>query len=172
MTSSSPTTPLKLPAVLALVQQHHPKATIDATTQQIFLQLQADHYSLPCFLKLDERNSFLQIIVFLPTPPNTYSPSTTQNIAQIARFLHFLNKQVDLPGLCLDEESGTIFYRVILAAPEKKLSHEFLFSYLTTAHQVCRSFGPALFALSQGKISLEELLGSHSPLHGKSFDAS
>ena len=87
--------------------------------------------------------------------PCTIKP---QQANDIARFLHICNKELDMPGFCMDEDSATIFYRLMSPSTKKEIAKEVLQSYLSTMETICTTFFPAIQALSAGAVTLDAML--------------
>jgi hypothetical protein len=94
----------------------------------------------------------LQLLVFIPCQLQK------EVIPDMARLLHLLNKELDVPGFGMDEMAGVIFYRLMLPTPNKKIEEELLGAFLRTVEQVCKMFSGPIEAVAMGATTLEEIL--------------
>ena len=69
-----------------------------------------------------------------------------------------VNKELDVPGFCLDEASGTVFYRLILPTFQKEINPTIFEAFLNTSQVVCKTFSPAIEAIGNGVMTLEEVI--------------
>lgn len=159
-------------ALLAFMRKNQYEADIQADTQQVYTVFKMNQREYPLFLRVFDQGHLLQLLVFIPSQlePNeswlkekegTFLPPSKQRqavIADIARLLHLLNKELDLPGFGLDEMAGVIFYRLMLPTPKKKIDGDLLLAFLKTVEHVCRMFATPIEAVSSGQMTLNEVL--------------
>jgi hypothetical protein len=79
-------------------------------------------------------------------------------VADLARLLHLLNKELDVPGFGMDEMAGVVFYRLMLPTPKKKIDADLLLAFLKTVEHVCQMFSTPIEAISTGQMTLDEIL--------------
>ena len=73
--------------------------------------------------------------------------------------LHLLNKEMDIPGFGMDEDSKVIFFRISQPlSTEGELDTDLMDAYLESIKTVCTTFTPAIINVSQGTMTLEEIL--------------
>lgn len=127
-------------------------AKLQDNTNQLSFVFEHEKKEFPIFFRPLHEAELLQILTFVPC--------TIQDnkIAELARFLHMLNKELDVPGFCLDEQSKTVFYRLILPTLKQEFDPEALEAFINTSQVVCKSFGTVIDALAAGTISLTEIL--------------
>lgn len=159
-------------SLLAFMGKNQYEANIQADTQQVYTILKMNQREYPLFLRVFDQGHLLQLLVFLPSQlePNeawlkkkedTFLPPNQEKqavIADIARLLHLLNKELDLPGFGLDELAGVVFYRLMLPTPKKKIDEDLLLAFLKTVEHVCRMFATPIEAVSSGQMTLNEVL--------------
>ena len=153
---------ISLAALLKFLNDRHYEAKIQTETQQIYAVLKIGGSEFPLFLKVYPSNELLQLLVFMPVP-------TKKGVeADLARLLHFINKELDLPGFGMDEQNGVAFYRCMIPSPEKKVDPTLLESYLKAIDAVCDQVAPAVLAVATGLKSFNEILDKAREIHQQS----
>lgn len=127
-------------------------AEIQEETQQVYTILKINQREYPLFLRVFDDGHLLQILTFIPCPVES------QVVPDMARLLHLLNKELDVPGFGMDEISGTVFYRLMLPTPKKKIEEDVLIAFIKTVEQVCQTFAPPVEAIGHGQVTLQEIL--------------
>ena len=125
---------------------------VQEETNQIYVVIEQEKKQYPLFIRRLHDDELVQILTFIPCGVKP------EAVADVARFLHMLNKELDVPGFCLDEASMTIFYRLLMPTVKKEFDPAILDAYLNTTQVVCKSFSNAIIALAQGAMSLDEIL--------------
>lgn len=125
---------------------------VEEASKQIVAQLKIDEIEFPVFFRIFEGATLLQMIVFIPTKVERAAYNDT------ARLLHLLNKEIDLPGFGMDEESETIFFRHMLPCPKQKFDEELLRTLLDGMVLVCKSFSNAVAAVATGTVTFEQIV--------------
>ncbi|WP_194844320.1 YbjN domain-containing protein [Candidatus Clavichlamydia salmonicola] len=105
----------------------------------------------PLFFVIRNDNTLLQLISYLPF---SLKPHLKE---EIARLLHLLNKDLDLPGFGMDEEQGLIFYRSVIPCLESQIAATLLKVYISTIQLVCESFTHAIGLVSSGSLTVQSL---------------
>lgn len=138
------------------IQKHLKKKNIEAEkqaeTNQLYVVLKIAEREFPLFIRIFEGGELLQLLTFLPC--NT-KPST---LADTARLLHLLNKELDVPGFGMDEDSSTVFYRCMIPVQKAQLDEVLFDAYMNSIELVCRSFAPVVVAVAFGAATFEEIL--------------
>lgn len=159
-------------AILAFLQKNKYEADIQADTQQVYTIFKIDQKEYPLFLRVFDEGHLLQLLVFIPCmlEPNeplvlgkkSHLDSTPYPqqavIADLARLLHLLNKELDVPGFGMDEMAGVVFYRLMLPTPKKKIEEDLLLAFLKTTEHVCQMFSTPIEAVSSGQMTLDQIL--------------
>lgn len=141
-----------LTTLMEFLNKNNYSADIQKETQQVFTILKIAQRDYPLFLRLFPESQHLQMLLFVPTqlqPDSKYD---------MARLLHMLNKEMDLPGFGMDEVAGVVFYRLMIPAMHKKIDGELLLGYLKTAQNICELFMGPIEAVAQGHATLDEIL--------------
>lgn len=144
--------PLNLNKIKQHLKSKGIESEIQPETEQLCLILKLGDREFPLFLRVYEGNELLQMLTFLPcqTKPET--------LGDTARILHLLNKEMDTPGLGMDETSSVVFFRVMIPAKDKKIDPQILDAYLSATQVVCQSFAPVITAVAYGGITFDELM--------------
>lgn len=145
-------TPMTPDALLTYLKKNNYKADLQDETKQVYTVLSASGKEYPLFLRIFDGGHLLQLLIFLPCGLNP------DILPDMARLLHLLNKELDLPGFGMDELSGAIFYRLMIPTPKKKLEDEVLQAFLKTLEHVCNMFSPPIEAVANGALTLQEIL--------------
>jgi hypothetical protein len=148
---------LQLPAIKAFLEKQGLKAQDQKETQQLLIELKfPNDLVVPVFIRILHQ-SVVQIVGYLPFQ---YEKPRTE---EIARFLHQLNKDLDLPGFGMDEGQRMTFFRVVIPLLEPKIEEALFLSYLTSLRLVCESFITAVGAVATGQSSAAEVLAKLQP---------
>jgi hypothetical protein len=139
-------------ALLKFMKKEGFDAEIQKETNQIYCPLKVANREFPLFLRIFENSELLQIIVFFP--------STIKETAMndLGRFLHHINKELDIPGFGMDESSKVAFYRIMLPAFGKKVEADVLKPYLKSLPLISENFGQAIIAVANGITSYAAIL--------------
>ena len=133
-------------------------AKVQEETNQIYLLFKHEKREFPLFIRILHEGELIQLLTFIPC---NVKPECN---GELGRFLHLVNKELDMPGFCLDELSSTAFYRLIIPTPKKELSTATFEAYLNTIQVVCKSFSPVIEALAIGAMTCDEVLKKASEL--------
>jgi hypothetical protein len=143
---------LNLESILKFVKNSAYDAEIQKETTQIYCSLKVSNREYPLFIRIFEESELLQLIVFFPT-------NIKENVVNdLGRFLHHINKELDIPGFGMDESSMIAFYRVMLPAFGKKVDENVLKAYLKSVILICENFGQAIMAVANGVTSYSSIL--------------
>jgi hypothetical protein len=162
-------------SILTFMQKNKYEAEIQSDTQQVYTIFKINQKEYPLFLRIFDNGHLLQLLVFIPShlEPNeqfvlgkkSHQDATTEKnkhqravAADLARLLHLLNKELDVPGFGMDEMAGVVFYRFMLPTPKKKVDGELLLAFLKTAEHVCQMFSAPIEAVSSGQMTLDQIL--------------
>lgn len=135
---------LTLNSILKALNAHKLDAKLQTATQQIYFIHKANNLDFPIFFKIDEKSCNLQILLFFPTSMRPKAPP------EVARLLHLLNKEIDLPGFGMDEHSNVIFYRCVLLMPKNEIDENLLFNVLSSVCNVGPTFYPIVATVANG----------------------
>jgi hypothetical protein len=161
--------------ILNFMRKNKYESDIQSDTQQVYTIFKIGQKEYPLFLRVFDDGHLLQLLVFIPChlEPNerfalgnvskqVAEPSESKQqravVADLARLLHLLNKELDVPGFGMDEMAGVVFYRIMLPTPKKKIDSELLLAFLKTAEHVCQMFSTPIEAVSSGQMTLDQIL--------------
>lgn len=121
-------------------------------TGQIYVLFKIDGQDFPLFFRIYEGEELLQLLIFFPlqVPKHRFDP--------MARMLHLLNKEIDLPGFGIDEGVGLVFHRIVIPIFDKKIDTHLLESYLKAAPKICQQFFQAIAGTATSDLSFEDIL--------------
>jgi hypothetical protein len=143
--------PLQLPAIKQFLEGQGYKPKDHTETGQLLIELRLGEHNAPLFMRIMQE-AVVQMVVYLPFQ------FEKNRVGPLARFLHLINKDLDLPGFGLDEQQRVAFFRVVIPLLKPEIDESLLLSYLTSLHLVCSSFIYAVAAVASGQASPEEVL--------------
>lgn len=138
--------------LLEYLTQKNYQAKIEEDTKQILVVLEVSGREFPLFFRSYEESDLLQLLVFLPTQIKSGAHN------DLARLMHLMNKELDVPGFGMDENSNTIFYRVMLPTIDQTLDERVIESMMKCIHVVCDEIAPTLIAVANQIATYQEVL--------------
>ena len=170
-------------ALLQFMQKHNYDASIQKETDQVYTILKFHQREYPLFLRIFEGGQLLQLLAFIPShlyadghnqdkPLSAEEIRTRQEVhapilADLARLLHLMNKELDIPGFGMDEANGAVFYRLMIPTPKKKVESDLLLALIKTIEHVCPLFSTPIEAVTSGKMTLNQILEKANELENK-----
>lgn len=127
-------------------------AQIDAKSNQVTANISSEGKEYPLFCRKLADGELIQLIAFVPVTIEQ------KGLIELSRFLHMANKELDMPGFCVDEQSETVFYRVVIPTLGKKIDPTVLATYVKTIQNVCDTFGTIVIALAIGAMTMDEIM--------------
>jgi len=121
-------------------------------TQQVYVIFKVANREFPLFFRIYEGGDLLQALSFIPC---MLKPTA---INDLARLLHMLNKELDIPGFGVDEAAGVIFYRIMLPATNKEINIEILDNYINSIQNIIQTFAPVIATVAAGMSTFQEVL--------------
>ena len=127
-------------------------AEVQKDTGQIVSIFKIANQEFPLFLRRFDGSDLLQLLVFIP--------SQIKNGAKngLARLLHMVNKELDIPGFGMDEDSDTCFYRIMLPTMDNHIDERILESYLKSLKLICEQIAPTVMAVANEVATFEDIL--------------
>lgn len=119
---------------------------------QVIFQEKIHGHDFPVFMRIYPEAKLLQVLIFLPIEVKE------STIPDLARQLLMFNKELDIPGFGLDEQSRTTFFRVMIPAHNKEIEESILENFLNTMSTVVDSFTPAISTVASGQMTFTEML--------------
>lgn len=106
---------------------------------------------LPFFIRIFPNETLLQIVAFYPLN------FKDEQRDSVARLLHMINKDIDVPGFSMEENLKTVFYRLCIPTFDKTMSEAAFTAYIKTIVLAMKSFLSVIHAVATGKMSLERV---------------
>ncbi|MBJ7450004.1 MAG: YbjN domain-containing protein [Parachlamydiales bacterium] len=126
--------------------------TIDEDNQQFFIIHKIDEMELPLFFKVASSFQHIQVIAYLPikVDPEVYN--------DVARLLHQINCEIDVPGFGLEEKEGMIMFRIFVPCQNGYCTSEFVLSFIDVIHRAFESYKNLILAVVEKETTLDEIL--------------
>lgn len=134
---------LKLDDLLHHLKKSH-SAELQQENKQIAITLKVDEQEVPLFVGV-LHDTLVQMIAYLPFEIKPDS------VNEVARFLHLLNKQLDLPGFGMDEQASLLFYRAVIPCLKPTVEAELFDAYLRTLQNAVHTVLEGIKQAGDGK---------------------
>ena len=121
-------------------------------TNQLFVYFDFHGTRFPLFLRIYPNKELLQLLLFIP------STIQSKAVFDLMRLINHLNKELDLPGFCFDEQASLIFYRIMLPAIDGEVHATFFDAYFNAANVVCQAFAPVILSVASGITSYDKVV--------------
>lgn len=121
-------------------------------TNQLIIIYKVGGVDFPLFFRIFEGGELLQMITFIPCNVKASA------VSDLARLLHLLNKEVDLPGFGMDEKAGIVYYRFMLPALRGQVEGEILETVIDTIKKISETFSNVIAAVAVGAASFEDVM--------------
>lgn len=122
-------------------------------TDQLYILFEIMGKHFPLFIKVVDAK-LVQLLIFIPLALKE------EHLLETGRLLHYLNRQVDLPGFCLDEQNKVIFYRLVLPAADAKVDDDTVVTMVRACQVACESAIASIVAVSQGSMPFKQFVAS------------
>jgi hypothetical protein len=149
---------LNLETILKHLQENKIDAKLQKETNQIYVVYKIQNQDFPLFIRIYEGTNLLQLLAFMPT---NVKPSARPDLA---RLLHLLNKEMDIPGFGMDEtavaegQGGVAFYRIIIPTMEAKVDELLLDTFIGSIQSISEAFFPVIATVANGMATYEDVL--------------
>ncbi len=117
---------LSLDALTEFFKSEGLNPKIEEESKQHYFAVKLQEKEVPVFYRAVEKTNVVQLIAY---PPSQIKEDT---FAEIARFLHILNKELDIPGFGMDESTKLIFYRAAIPSLKNEIEEDILRAYVNT----------------------------------------
>jgi hypothetical protein len=144
-------------ALIAYLREKDVHPELQKETGQVFVLYNIQGYEVPLFFLLHEESLLLQIITYLPFRV------LDKTLADTARLLHILNRDLDMPGFGIDESEKLIFYRSVIPAIHHTIDAQVFAMYLATSRVACTTFLRPIGMIVSGVTSLDVVLKEIKP---------
>ncbi len=120
--------------------------------KQIHFVFKHSKLDFPVFIRALNGDSLLNMLVYFPFE------SKQAAAPDVARLLHLLNRELDVPGFCLDEASELIFFRYVIPSHEGRVEAGHISAFLETLRKVSETFVDGIASVATGKMTFDEVL--------------
>jgi hypothetical protein len=135
--------PLKNDDVVECLKKEGQKPEVEKESKQQYFTMKIVEKEVPVFFRIMGESSVLQMIAYPPTQIQE------ETFGEIARFLHILNKELDIPGFGMDEKTKLIFYRVVLPCLDEKIDERLISAYIKTIQNALTYFFAGIEAAAE-----------------------
>ena len=134
------------------------KASEQPETKQLLTKFSINGFEYPMFIRQLTGGNLLQVLTFIPCTIEKDA------LFDLSRLLHMVNKELDMPGFCCDEESKTVFYRVVVPCVNGQVDETLFHAFLNVTKHVCEMFGTIVQAIAVKAMSLDEMMSKAKEL--------
>ncbi len=142
---------LTLDEIYKYLNDRELRPTLQRQNNQVFITLQVKKMEVPLFFAVLGEGTLLQMIAYVPYTMHEKA------ISEAARLLHYVNREIDMPGFGMDEKDRLMFYRLVLACVDKKVDERLLELYIATTRVACETFMEAIQLISSGTANFERV---------------
>ncbi len=135
-----------------VLQKKGLKPLIEPSSKAIYLNMRILNLDVPLFLGIRSEGQLLQLIAYFPYELNPKA------VNDVARLLHLLNREVDIPGFGMDETQKLMFFRCVIPCLNGILDSKQLDLYLATTRIACETFMEAIGVMATGKANIDDML--------------
>lgn len=142
-------------ALLDYLKEKKLDAKMQAETQQVYLLFKSEddkEREFPLFFRFFQGNQFLQMIAFFPIQLDR------EAIPDVARLLHLLNKEIDLPGFGLDEIGGVAFFRLMMEIEKGEIAESKIDEGIKSVQSACLTFDKTVEAVAVQATTVDDLI--------------
>src|ERR1700722_5992510 len=107
-----------------LLKEKNLKPIFEKQSKSTYLNMSIKGVEVPIFFAVRGEGNLLQTIAYLPYELNPGA------VGDVARLLHLLNREVDIPGFGMDETQKLMFFRCVIICVDAKLDPKLLDIYL------------------------------------------
>ncbi|MFN0065633.1 MAG: YbjN domain-containing protein [Chlamydiales bacterium] len=138
----------------AFLKKHGLEPQIEAESGQLYISRVHEGQEIYTFMTIAHAATLFQIMTYFPIALQKTSLNDT------ARLLHLFNRDVDMPGFCIDEKLGLIFYRSVLPSFNKTLEERVVMTYLGAHKGILETFFTPVVSVVLGQLKVEDVLKS------------
>jgi hypothetical protein len=139
-------------AILEFLKEEGCDPKVQKETNQIYIIYERGQNQFPTFFRIYEGEDRFQVILFFPNP----MPKSKIDSGEVARLLLALNKEIDFPGLGLDEDVRLVFHRFLLPTKTKSIDRGQLEMIMKALPKICDELYPVVYNFMYGKESFDE----------------
>ena len=146
--------PLNMNSIITYLKDQGFAPELQEEHNQIHLVLKGKHSNVdfPVFIRALNDGFLLNMLVYFPFEPKQAAAP------DVARLLHLLNRELDVPGFCLDEASSLIFFRCVIPSHEGRVKAGHISAFLETLRKVSETFFDGIAEVATAKMTFDEVL--------------
>ncbi|MGK5594228.1 MAG: YbjN domain-containing protein [Parachlamydiaceae bacterium] len=144
--------PCSIEGLMKFLNNKKYEPVLQKETNQVYVLFKIENQDFPLFFRIYEGNDLLQMLVFFPIQVRK------ERFEAIARLLHLLNKEIDLPGFGIDETVGLVYHRIMVPAINHKIEPHLLESYLESVPKICQQFFSTIAGTAMSEMNFDELM--------------
>lgn len=144
--------PCNIDGLMKYLKAEKLEPQLQKETGQAYVIHKINQQEFPVFFRIYEGEELLQILIFFPLQvrPERYDA--------MARMLHLLNKEIDLPGFGMDEAIGLVFHRVMIPVFDKKIDTHLFKTILSASPKICEQFFASIVGTATSDLSFEAII--------------
>lgn len=144
--------PNTINSLMKFLKQKEYEPVYQKETDQIYILFKVGNHDFPLFFRVFDGGNILQLLLFFPMQV------PQERLNAVARLLHYLNKEIDIPGLGMDENVGLVFHRIMIPTATQKIDQDLLDSLVKTAPKIAEQFFGTILGTTNSKDSFEVIL--------------
>ncbi|MFA6916747.1 MAG: YbjN domain-containing protein [Parachlamydiales bacterium] len=141
-----------LDSILELLEKNDLNPMLQEETKQVSLSFKLHDADFPMFIKVVHEGDLIQVLQFIPAHLDK------NHVSDVARLMHYLNKEMDLPGFGFDENNQMMFFRLVLPTAKHKVDPDLLLAFINAARIACETFAPMIQNVNLGRTRFKEIL--------------
>jgi hypothetical protein len=135
-----------------LLVEKNLKPIFEEQSKSTYLNMKVKGQEVPVFFAVRAEGNLLQTIAYLPYELHEKA------VGDVARLLHILNREVDIPGFGMDETQKLMFFRCVIIGVDGMLDPKLLDIYLATTRIAVETFMEAIATMAGGKTTVDAVL--------------
>lgn len=144
--------PCNMDSLIKYLEAQKLKPTMQPETGQAYVIFKINTQEFPLFFRIYEGEELLQMLIFFPLQVKK------ERFDPMARMLHLLNKEIDLPGFGIDETVGLVYHRIMIPIFNKKIDTHLFSTYIAAVPKICEKFYPSIIGTASSEMSFDEIL--------------
>lgn len=120
-------------------------------SNQISFIAKVKEFEIPFFFAIRNEGALLQIIAYLSFQMRE------QTMGEVAKMLHFINKQLDMPGFGMDESAKLMFFRCAVPTNDKLMDKPLILGYISAMQVAIGSFIHSIGMVVAGSATVDAL---------------
>ncbi len=143
--------PLNLESFKEHLKSKNIKFDFQNETNQILILNKIENVEYPLFIRLIDEGDLVQLLLFFPTTIKE------EALNDLARSLHFINKELDMPGFGIDEKNKLVYFRTMIPCSQHNCDPVVFDKLLNAVQMIGKTFLPLVASTSQGLMSFSDV---------------